>query len=114
MGDWGDEVLRRKYDPIPDEPRYRKKAKKAHVRSDHKHVYETVAVDEEHAYVVDRTGRHKAYHMAERCRICGRIGDAKFHTFLGEPPKGMRMFRVDSFLSLFEKTLPDELEVSDR
>ena len=96
MREWGDEILDHKYKPLPEEaPRHRKKAKKRHERSDHKHDYEEVVVDSPNACSVRRDGRHKAYHKATRCRICGRVYDMRMHAFEDEPPAGMRMFRVD-------------------
>ena len=112
MGDWSDECRRRKYAPVPeDAPRHKKKAEKRHVRSDHRHEYEDVAVIEPHSCeVVCRDGRHKAYHKASRCKICGRLYDVKFHAILNELPDGMRVFEVDRLTSLFDKYLPDDKE----
>ena len=105
--DWHDDVVHYKYDPLPDEPRHRKKKKKVRVRSDHKHDYEDVVVIEPGAYTYHHGKRHDAYHKVTRCKTCGRVGNAKFHAYEDEIPKGMRVFRIDSFLDLFDKYLPD-------
>lgn len=114
MREWGDEIIRHKYDPLPDEPRYRKKAKKRRVRSDHKHEYEEVCVDA-HDSVITSKGRFRSYHIACRCKICGRLYDMHDFTLnseVREPPKDMRMFEVDDIFKLWDmRYLPDDLEV---
>lgn len=110
MSDWKEDAIRHKYAPLPDEPRHKKKAKKQHVRSDHRHEYEVVCVDEG-TYVINRTGRHKEYTKAERCKICGRLRDARFGGWLDSPPEGMRLFVVDGITALFDKYLPEDKEV---
>ena len=83
-------------------PRHRKRAKRTHVRSDHKHEYEQVCIDT-HAY----------YYVADRCRVCGRLQDARLMPDLHEPPDGMRLFDVRDFI-LFDmgSELPDDAEVT--
>ena len=111
--DWGEEVLRHKYDPLPeDAPRHRKKSRKRHVRSDHKHEYETVCIDA-HDYVISG-GRYHFYRIGRRCRICGRLKDYRTNTNQREVPEGMRLFEVDGWDTLFKtRYLSDELEVTD-
>lgn len=113
MSDWHEDVLRHKYDPLPEEPpRYRKKSKKKRVRSDHKHVYENVVVDSPHAYVIRRDGRHKAWHRVTRCKVCGRIDNMWSHAYLDEYPEDMPLYRVDNFFELWlAKTLPEDRRV---
>lgn len=110
MSDWHEDALRHKYDPLPDKPRYKKKAKKKHVRSDHKHEYETVCVDA-HS-VVWRDGARIPYlYLGKRCRICGRLNDWR-HTNLSEPPDGMQLYEVPSWDYLWDKKkIPDEMRV---
>lgn len=113
MREWGDEILDHKYKPLPEEaPRHRKKAKRRHERSDHKHEYEEVVVDCG-TVRFGRDGHHKEFDMVMRCRVCGRIGDVRWGKYRDEPPAGMRMFRVDDWLALFDKTLPEDKEVLD-
>lgn len=118
MSDWNDDVLRHKYDPLPEEPpRHRKKAKRKHVRSDHKHEYETVCIDS-HSYVVSREGRFPYYYIGKRCRICGRVQDIKSRYDLHEPPDGMQLYEVRDFHELIDiwlkkRSLPEEMRTSN-
>lgn len=101
------EHARRKSTPIPDEPRPKKKSVKKHVRSDHKHDYETVAVDTGTFYR-DLRGKHRIVTICERCRICGRVGR---HLQRAEnAPDGMRLFIADGMF-LVPEQLPEEMEV---
>ena len=104
MSNWDEDVIHYKYDPIPDEPRYRKRAKRRHVKSDHKHEYEDVSI------VV--TGYRKPLvHIGQRCKLCGRLYDYR-HTRLAEPPAGMRVFEVEELPTLWSlKVLPEDMEV---
>ena len=71
--DWKAEEIKRRYAPTPDEPRHRKKARKRHVRSDHKHEYERVAIDT-HTSEVGKTGRRKVYHsLCKNGAIFGKL-----------------------------------------
>lgn len=115
MREWGDEILRHKYDPLPeDAPRHKKKAKKHHVRSDHRHEYEDVCVDT-HSYVVRRGGeRYPYYSVARRCKVCGRLYDISMRSSLREVPDGMRLFRCKDVLELLcARELPDSKEVTE-
>ena len=105
--DWKEDALRHKYDPLPEEPRHRKKAKKRHVKSDHRHDYEEVALDAgtESFFWGER---HRAYHMGIRCKVCGRLRDVKFLWFDDEPPEDMPLYEVDGFNGLFAKQLDEE------
>lgn len=106
-----EDSLRHKYAPLPKEPRYKKKAKKKHIRSDHKHEYEEVCVDD-HTFVYRRGERHKLLHLVKRCKVCGRIGDCREMPDVWEPPEGMPLYDVPDWLYLWtEKALPSELEV---
>lgn len=100
-----------KYAPIPEEPRYRKKAKKRHVRSDHKHEYEQVCIDA-HSFI-HRNGEKVPYlYLGERCRVCGRLNGWRGCTNLQEPPEGMPLYEVPGWDFLFDKkALPDEMRV---
>lgn len=111
MSDWHEDALRHKYDLLPDEPRHKKKAKKKHVRSNHKHEYETVCVDA-HS-VVWRDGARIPYmNIVRRCKVCGRVGDVQFRLDLHEPPEGTPLYEVDSWDYLFDhKELPEEMRV---
>lgn len=93
-------------------PRHRKVSKKHHVRSDHKHEYEQVCIDG-HGYAVSHGIKTPLYWMGSRCRICGRLQDAKLRYDLHEPPEGMRLFEVEDFI-LFDigNKLPDDAEVA--
>lgn len=100
-----------KYAPIPEEPRYRKKAKKKHVRSDHRHEYETVCVDA-HSVVSTRGVRRPYMHFIKRCKVCGRIGDVSIRAGVHEPPEDMPLYEVDDWLSLWVgKVLSEEMRV---
>lgn len=104
MSDWGE-----------DSPRYRKKSKKKHVRSDHKHEYEDVCIDAG-SYTITRNGRFDTYHLAVRCRVCGRVQNVKLWQFGNEPPSDMPLYKVNDFFELVKmKVLPDEMraEVSE-
>ena len=106
-----EDSLHHKYDPLPEEPRHRKKAKKRHVRSDHKHEYETVCIM--HSYVYRTSGRKETYlHIGERCRICGRMADCHYRRDLQEPPDGMPLYEVPGWEFLWStKVLPSDMEV---
>lgn len=109
-----EDELRRKYAPIPDEPRHKKKAKKRHVRSDHKHVYEEVCIDADtYSYDYQKREKVKKYQIGKRCMICGRLDDVTWDNRHDEPPKGMRLFKVDGIKGLFAKVLSEDLEVKE-
>lgn len=94
--------------PIPDEPITKKKAVKKHVRSDHKHDYETVAVDAGVTYR-DTRGEHRILTICERCRICGRVGRLLKRT--ENQPENMRLFIGNGMFWVLEKSLPEDREV---
>lgn len=104
------ESINRKYAPIPeDAPHHRKRAKKKHVRSDHKHEYEQVAVDAR-SYSMESGIIRPCFHICTRCTICGRIGDRLLRPDVHEPPNDMPLYVVDGFGQLWEmKVLPDEM-----
>lgn len=106
-----EDSLRHKYTPLPEEPRYRKKAKKRHVRSDHRHEYEEVCIDM-HSLVY-RSGLKIPYlYVGKRCRICGRMADWRSRADLQEPPEGMSLYEVPDWDYLFDnKVLPEEMRV---
>ena len=113
MSEWKEDAIRHKYDPLPEDgPRHKKKAKRKHVRSDHKHEYEEVCIDA-HAHVYRRgVGRVHVYFMGTRCRVCGRLHDLRLGGSITEPPKGMRLFEVGGTFALIDmRVLPDETEV---
>ena len=92
-------------------PRYRKKSKKNHVKSDHKHDYERVCVDA-HTSTITREGKFPSYHIGKRCKICGRVGNLKMQVDLHEPPTEMPLFEVADFWELLEmKMLPEAMRV---
>ena len=92
-------------------PRHRKKAKRSHVRSDHKHEYEQVCIDA-HMKVRDRHGTHTYYYVGNRCRVCGRLDDVICKPDMLEPPEDMRLFEVKDFIEFMGMThLPDDAEV---
>lgn len=108
-----EDSLRHKYAPLPEEPRFRKKRKKVHVRSDHKHEYETVCVDD-HSFVRRRGERYRLLHLVKRCKVCGRIGDCREMPYMSEPPDGMPLYDVPNWLYLWtEKVLPEDRKVRD-
>ena len=105
MGRTVDDVTRYKYDPIPEDgPRHRKRPKREHVRSDHRHEYEDVCIDAQ-TFV---RGLPR-YYIGRRCVICGRLQDTS--RTVADIPEGMRVFVVDGFLGLLAKKLPDDMEV---
>jgi len=108
--DWKEDALHHKYDPLPDEPRHRKKAKKRHVRSDHRHEYEEVAIDAG-TYAMYRHERVKEYHKGLRCRICGKLHDVRFWEWHEELPEDMPLYKVDGINGLFAKELGEERRV---
>jgi len=113
MSDWKEDSLHHKYDPLPEEPRHRKKARKRRVRSDHKHVYEEVCVDD-HTFVHMRGERHRLLHLVKRCKACGRIGNCRVMPDMSEPPDGMPLYDVPDWLFLWtEKALPESMKVRD-
>lgn len=78
-------------------PRHRKRAKKVHTRSDHRHEYETVCIDG-HGYVMSHGTKTPFYWVGRRCRVCGRLQDARMQRDMHEPPEGMRLFEVEGFI----------------
>lgn len=111
LSDWHEDSLRHKYDPLPDEPRYKKKSKKRHVRSDHKHEYEKVCIDA-HDLLYRPDNKMLMYHLGQRCRICGRLYDWHMVPDLSEPPEGMPLYEVDGWDYLIDhKELPEERRV---
>lgn len=112
MSDWHEDALRHKYDPLPEDgPRHRKKAKKRHVRSDHRHEYETVCVDA-HSFVWREGAKVPYMTVVSRCKLCGRVGDVQFRSDINEPPDDMPLYKVDGWDYLFNhKELPEERRV---
>ena len=105
--------IRHKYNPLPDEPRYRKKSKKKHVRSDHKHEYELVCIDA-HTKVITHKGKFPYYYIGMRCKVCGRLGSIKARTNTHKPPAGMPLFDVGDIFEFWKmKELPDEMMVKE-
>lgn len=107
-----EDSLRHKYAPLPDEPRYKKRAKKKHVRSDHKHVYEQVCIDaHDFAY---RHGEKVPYlYLGKRCKVCGRLYDF-WKVNQSEPPEGVPLYEVPDWLYLWDaKVLPEEMRVKN-
>lgn len=99
---------------ISDEesPRHRKKARKHHVKSDHKHEYEDVCIDS-HSCLYRHPNKVRFYHIGQRCRVCGRLGNVTAKYELHEPPEGMPLFEVTDFWELLSmKYLPDGMEVT--
>lgn len=110
MGDWMEDVIHYKYDPLPDEPRHRKKARKVHVRSDHKHVYEDVCIDAHEVIYRDGKCLH-VYSIGERCEVCGRLSNVRMARLL-EPADGLPLYQVVDYAALlYMKVLPDEMRV---
>ena len=109
--DWKESSIRHKYDPLPDEPRGRKKSKKRHVKSDHKHDYERVCIDAGDAIYSPGEGKRRFYRIGERCRICGRRGNVWSIGRVTEPPEGMPLYDVGGIEGLFEKVLSDDKRV---
>lgn len=92
-------------------PRYRKKSKKNHVKSDHKHEYEQVCVDA-HTVIHRHGERVPCMYLAKRCKICGRVGDMVMKSDLHEPPTEMPLYELaDIWEALDLKMLPDEKRV---
>lgn len=114
MSEWGDEIIRHKYDPLPEDgPRHRKKSKKRHSKSDHKHEYEKVCVDSS-TYIIHGDSRHASYHLAVRCKTCGRVQNIRLWQFKDKPPEDMPLYRVDDFYELLGmKELPEGMKVRD-
>lgn len=112
MSEWGDEVIRYKYDPLPeDAPRHRKKSKKRHMRSDHKHEYERVCIDA-HSELFAYGERFPTYHLGIRCKVCGRLRNIRLWHFKEHVPDDMPLYEVDDFYGLIMmKELPEELRV---
>lgn len=102
------EHARRKSTPIPDEPRPKKKAVKHRERSDHRHEYERIAIDA-HTYEYSHGEKRPVFHVGERCRICGRLGNVYFRNAYST--EGMRLFEVDDWRELMERYLPEDKEV---
>ena len=105
MSEWKEDAIRHKYEPLPeDSPRHRKKAKKRHVRSDHKHVYEEVCVDTGSCSIYRMGKKVPFFHVAKRCSVCGRIKSSRIRE--GEPPEDTPLYMVGDYL---EFMLMDEL-----
>jgi hypothetical protein len=97
-------------DPMEEPPRHRRKRKRRHIRSDHKHEYETVCVDDG-SYVIERGVRRPRYCVAERCAVCGRVGDLRLTSY-EELPDGMPLYEVNDWMELWrERYLPKSAEV---
>jgi len=111
MSDWKESAIRHKYDPLPDEARGRKKSKKRHVRSDHKHDYENVCIDAHDKVWIHGDGTHRYYRIGERCRVCGRLASYSSFDRLREPPEGMPLYDVGGLDGLFEKYLSEDKRV---
>lgn len=107
-----EDSLRHKYTPLPEDgPRHRKKSKKRHVRSDHRHEYEEVCIDM-HLDVYTHGKKIPYLYVGKRCRICGRMADWRSRADLQEPPEGMPFYAVPDWTYLFDnKVLPEEMRV---
>ena len=69
--------LKLKYADIPEKLRYKKKKKKVHIRSDHKHRYACLIADSG-IYIYRDHKKNPAYDVVTYCVICGRIHDTDF------------------------------------
>ena len=99
MSEWKEDAIRHKYEPIPEEPpRHRKRAKRQHVRSDHKHIYEDVCVDTGSCNIYRMNKKVPFFHVAKRCSVCGRICNVTIRLREVEPPDGMPLYEVDDYL----------------
>lgn len=105
--DWHEDALHHKYDPLPEEPRHRRKRRrKRAAHSDHKHVYEEVCVG---FGFRRRDGEvRRIYRLATRCKVCGRVGGMGFGKGLDEPPEGTPLYEVPGDLYFGLKVLPTE------
>ena len=112
MSDWHEDVLRHKYDPLPEEPTpYRKKSKKKRVRSDHKHDYERIVIDA-HTFVHRNDVRIPLYHTGKRCKVCGRLASTHMEEVGFEPPDDMPLYEVKDYLDFMcMRYLPEEMRV---
>lgn len=112
MSDWHEDVLRHKYDPLPEEPTpYRKKSKKRRVRSDHKHDYERVVIDA-HTFVHRNDARIPLYRTGKRCKVCGRLASTRVEGVGFEPPEDMPLYEVKDYLDFMcMRYLPEEMRV---
>lgn len=108
MSDWNEDKLHHKYDPLPDEPRHRKKAKKRHVRSDHRHVYEDVCIDG-HMKIFSHGETRPWYYVAKRCKSCGKLKRVRRGIY--DVPDGMPLYEVNGLEGLWVKELGEELRV---
>lgn len=93
-------------------PRYRKKSKKHHVKSDHKHEYEMVCIDA-HTEIITREEKSPSYHIGNHCKVCGRLHDLKTWA-TSEIPREMPLYEIEDFFELYEmKILPDENRLTE-
>ena len=111
MSDWKEDALRHKYDPLPDEPRHKKKSVKKRVRSDHKHMYENVAVNT-HSCVLSKGTRTPFYYICKRCKVCGRIGNGTMERNVDDLPDDMPIYEVADIIEWSGmRSLPEEKRV---
>lgn len=97
-------------DSMEEAPRHRRKRKKRHIRSDHKHIYERVYVDDG-SYVVEHGVKYSRYYIAKRCSICGRLGDLGIEG-LNKLPIDKPLYKVNDWMELWrERYLPKSAEV---
>ena len=71
--------IKLKYADIPEKMRYKKKKKKIHKRSDHKHIY-ACSIFDSGQYEYRNYEKKPAYNIITYCVICGRIDDIEYHT----------------------------------
>ena len=65
-------VIEHKYKELPEEPKYKKKKKKIHIRSDHKHRYAS-AIFDCGLYKTIKGKKEPYYYVGTYCVLCGRI-----------------------------------------
>lgn len=82
MSEWKEDVIKYKYDPLPEEVRYTKKKQKSKSKkSDHKHNYAKCLF----ATTWHGQRRKVGFSDGTYCTICGRIGDRYiFNTLVSE------------------------------
>ena len=96
--------------PMEEAPRHRRRRKRRHIRSNHKHIYEKVYIDDG-SYIIEHGVKCPRYCVAKRCSVCGRLDDLGIERF-DKIPTNMPLYRVNNWMELWQKRyLPKNAEV---
>ncbi len=93
-----------KYRELPEEPRYKKKKKKVHKKSDHKHDYQP-CLFKVPVWSYIKGKKERCIYAGTYCTICGRIGDITVQKM--EENNSLPIFSISFFDKFVNQNIGD-------